>query len=207
MRDSNPTFKNADQKTGTNFNLLWGGVLIGLLVLNPLGLAYADNADQKGAISSWRSEGQVYSMNNDLDFYIGLMKGTFFVKDHTQKTHYMHAVRMDCPFSVHINQKGNDEMQGACQLTDQKGNKAIAKISCTGPKENCQGNLTFVSGTGSFKGIKGGGSMKIRVDLIKMESEEKSVASFGKVMDASGYLIISDLQDNVTDEGGHPKVR
>lgn len=206
MKYSTPSFKKADPRTVSHFRLLWG-ILIGLLALNTVGLAQADDADQKGAISSWRSEGQVYPLNEYMDFYAGLMKGTFFVKDHTQKSHYMHAVRMDCPFSVHINHRGNDEMQGACQLTDQKGNKAIAKISCTGPKENCQGNLTFVSGTGDLKGIKGGGAMKIRVDLIKEESEEKTFHTFGGNMDASGYLIISDLQDNVSDEGGHPKVR
>ncbi len=182
--------------------------IAGMLAFNAAGHAFADDADTKRALSSWRSEGKVFSLNRHQQFYSGLMKGTFFVKDSTQKTHYMHAVRMDCPFSVQINSKGDDEMQGACQLTDQTGNTTKAKISCSGPKENCQGKLTFISGTGNLKGIEGGGSMKIRVDLIQVASTEAASQSFGKDMQASGYLIISDLHDNVTaDQDGAPVVR
>ncbi len=183
----------------------WMALLTGLLILNFSGPAQADDADDKRAIASWRAEGNVYPVGKGQEFYSGVMKGTFFVKDHTNKTHYMHAARMDCPFAVHINQAGNDVMQGTCQLTDQIGNKANAKISCEGHKENCQGKLTFTSGTGNFEGIQGGGAIKVRVDLVQ-DSTQNSDSSYGKNRTASGYLIINNLQDNVKDQDGHPVV-
>ncbi len=182
---------------------VWIALLTGILILNFSGFAQADNLDGKSVISSWRSEGQVYPMSPTSDFYFGLMKGTFHVKDHTGKTHHMHSSRMTCPFSVNINKDGKDELQGMCQLSGTNVGHANAKISCTGEKENCLGTWTFTSGTGNFKGIKGEGKMKIRVDLVKKDS----TGYFGNKMGASGYLVINDLHDNVDSTKETPKVR
>ena len=181
----------------------WLALLTGILILNFSGLAQADNLDSKKVRSSWRAEGQVYSMNTKSEFYSGLMKGTFFVKDHTGKTHYMHSTQMTCPFSVFINKGGKDELQGMCQLANSNGDQANAKIFCIGEKENCLGTWSFTSGTGNLRGIKGGGKMKIRVDLVKKDS----TGYFGNKMGASGYLVINDLHDNVDSTKETPRVR
>ena len=206
MSYPNPTCIKKDKKISDRFSV-FVGLLTGLLVFNALGLAQAADGDHKEAISSWRSEGQIYSLSKNQAFYMGLMKGTFFVKDVTPKTHYMHAARMDCPFSVHIDDSGKDVMQGVCQFIDQKGNTANAAIACTGPKEDCKGKLTFTSGTGNFKGINGGGLIKIRVDLLHEDVTGNLPQSFGNNMKAHGYLVIRDLQNNVTNEDGYPVVR
>lgn len=206
MSYPNLTYIKKDKRMSGRFSV-FAGLLTALLVFNSLGLTQAADVDHKEAISSWRSEGQVYSLSKNQAFYMGLMKGTFFVKDATPKTHYMHAARMDCPFSVRINHSGKDVMQGVCQFIDQKGNTANATIACTGPKEDCEGKLTFTSGTGNFKGINGGGLMKIRVDLLHEEVTGNLPQSFGNNMEAHGYLVIRDLQDNVTDQGGYPIVQ
>jgi hypothetical protein len=158
-------------------------------------------------ISGWRSEGKLYSMSKDMKFYSGIMKGTFFVKDKSGKGHYLHANRMTCPFSVQI-ENGKDILQGMCHLENQSGERVTAKIACTGLKENCQGDWIFVSGKGSMKGIKGKSKMKIRVDLVKKEFPESSNhLQFGSKMNASGYLIINELNDNVDGTGRIPKVK
>lgn len=206
MSYPNLTYIKKDKKNRGRFSV-FVGLLTGLLVFNALGLPHAAAVDHKEAISKWHSEGQVYSLSKDKTFYMGLMKGTFFVKGSTSKTDYMHAARMECPFSVRINHGGKDVMQGACQFIDQKGNTANATIACTGSKDNCEGKLLLTSGTGSFKGITGGGLVKIRVDLLNENVTGNLPQSFGNNMEAHGYLVIRDLQDNVTDQGGYPIVR
>ncbi|GJL78457.1 MAG: hypothetical protein NPINA01_14460 [Nitrospinaceae bacterium] len=206
MNPVKPEFKN-ENPSHRKKQRFWIAFLIGILALNLTGFAQADDADEKRVLSSWRSDGTVYSMSKNMDFYTGVMKGTFFVKDHTGKTHFTHATRLTCPFSVQINKGGKDELQGMCQLVNQRGDRANARISCTGEKENCNGDWKFTAGSGALKGIKGGGKLKIRVDLIKEDSSDKSNLGFGNEMGASGYLIINDLHDNVDSSQEIPKVQ
>ncbi len=180
-------------------------LLTAILVLSLIGTAQANDSDKTKVISSWRSDGTLYSMSDEMKFYAGFMKGTFFVKHNTGKAHYTHAALMNCPFSVQISKGQKGVLQGMCKLGS-GDNTANAKISCTGEKENCLGKWVFTSGTGNFKGIQGESPMKIRVDLIQDKSTNNETSSLGRKTGSSGYLVIKNLRDNVDGSQGTPRV-
>jgi len=187
--------------------VVWLTVLMSVFMLNIAGAAQAHDADHKRVISKWRSDGLMFSLNENTDFVQGAMKGTFIVQDNRGVAHYMHAAQMTCPFWVRIDKDGQDELQGVCHLTNEKGDTADAKFFSTGDRENFTGIWTFTSGTGNLKGIQGGGPLNLRVDLIKEQITNGQPEYFATNVEASGYLNIRELRDNVVDNDRFPEVQ
>lgn len=197
------------QKTSTRspWNAaMWLTVLMSIFMLNA-GTAQAHDADYKRVISQWRSEGLMVKLNENIDFVQGIMRGTFVVQDNRGAGHYMHASQMTCPFWVRIDNKGQDELQGVCKLVNEKGDTADAQFFSTGGQENFTGIWAFTSGTGSLTGIQGGGPLNLRVDLIRKQVVNGQSEYFATDVQASGYLSITELRDNVVDNDRFPEVQ
>lgn len=182
-------------------------LMTALFIIGLTSSVNAHDADHKKVITKWNSEGQISQLNGQEDIYQGVMKGTFIVKDNRGVSHYMHSAQMSCPFWVRINSNGQDQLQGACHLVNEKGDTAQADIFCTGNKENCTGIWSFTSGSGNLAGIRGGGPLKIRVDLLKKEKAGEPTDFVTQNMKASGYLYINELQDNVVNRDRFPIVQ
>ena len=186
---------------------IWLTVLLSIFMLNFATFVHAHDADHKRVISQWRSEGLKFSLNENTDLVQGAMQGTFIVKDDRGMAHYMHAAQMTCPFWVQINKNGKDQLQGVCELVNEKGDTAKARIFSTGDKENFTGIWAFTSGTGNLKGIQGGGPLNIRVDLINENVTHGQPEYVATGVKASGYLNISELRDNVVNQDRFPEVQ
>lgn len=143
------------------------------------------------AINAWIAKGTLYPLNETHMLFQGEQKGTLFIRHEEKKSVLFHAGRVRCPLSVDIDlKKDTGAAQGMCSITDQNGDKAFAKWSCSGAQGNCHGKFTFTGGTGQFQGITGESDLKIRVDLFDPQ--------VGPGLDpveqhASGYMLIPEF--------------
>ena len=143
------------------------------------------------AINAWIAKGTLYPLSKDRMLFQGEQKGTLFIRHTEGKSILFHAGRVICPVSVDVDLKEDkDAAQGMCSITDQSGDKAFAKWSCTGPHGDCRGTFTFTGGTGQFQGITGDSAFRIRVDIFDptIDPQLNPVEQ-----NASGYMLIPEL--------------
>ena len=100
------------------------------------------------------ADGKVIAAEKDHIVWVGEFSGANF---NTKGSGFMHNTGMRCPGLNHI-KDGTAQADGYCILTDGEGDIAVSRWECSGPAMgSCVGTFKWLSGTGKYATLKGGG--------------------------------------------------
>ena len=130
-------------------------VLAILLFFGPSAEAQLAKSGTYSGWFGWHSYGQTTDMGGKDSYWYGALNGAF---RNDAGSGFMHNAAVICPGGG-ATIDGKTYVQGDCVLTDQDGDKAILIWDCAFDAQGrCPGPLTWVVGTGKYKGISGKGT-------------------------------------------------
>jgi hypothetical protein len=139
-----------------------GELLIVLASMAPIAdKALADDPKTINAFSAWQGRGQVFETGLSRTTFVGSFSGMVFVNTEEGP---IDSGYMICPTVVDIDSNdGKETAKGRCTITAKDGARLYADMTCQGVRMvGCNGDFTFTGGTERFKGITGGGPVRIR---------------------------------------------
>ena len=128
------------------------------------------------AVSAFAGEVELFKLEDDQTFAIGIWDGMLFIDDGTGA---LDAAALTCPGTVEANlNTGERTGTGRCIITGASGDRVYAKWTCQGDLQGCKGPFTITGGTGEFHGISGTSTMVVRIafrELTGITSEDSIV--------------------------------
>ena len=161
------------------------------LLLLPL-TAFSQSGDSREAIFSWSGHGRLFQTDpNGVDF-MGVIEGVLYIGRPGEP---LDEAFMECSFrNSLLLEEQTSKAEGNCVIVQSPEDNAYASFSCQGPTSVCTGKLIFNSGTGKYKGIKGGASMLIRSPLRLLAP---SLAGGEELSVANGVALFTDIDYEV----------
>ena len=133
----------------------------GLALMMLAGSAQAQMAKSgsfKG-VAAWSSYGELTEIVNGSSYWHGGFNGAFL---NSAGSGFLHDTALTCP-SAGATVGGRQFYQGNCVLTDADGDQAVVVWDCEMQANGiCPGPMTWVAGTGKYKGISGKGTFEGR---------------------------------------------
>ena len=118
------------------------------------------------AVASWTGRAFAFPVGKDQAYLVGVYTGTFYVEDGKGA---LHAASIVCPATAEGDLKTLTKTgQGRCILTNDDGDRILARFTCKGDLEGCRGPFKIEEGTGKFDGITGEGEMISRIQVRQL---------------------------------------
>ncbi len=103
-------------------------------------------------VAAWSSYGELTEIVTGSSYWHGGFNGAFLNSDGSG---FLHDAALTCP-SAGATVGGRQFYQGTCVLTDEEGDQAALVWECEMQANGvCPGPMTWVAGTGKYKGISG----------------------------------------------------
>jgi len=135
-------------------------VSIATLVIMSLSLIVvveAKTIEAGEATASWNGTGVIKDLGDADRVFTGAITGTMFIRHPEGAGHsQIHAAKIDCQAVVRITDNKEERQAALCMMTAHEGKDvAYGEMRCTGKKDDCRGEFSFLWGSGAFKGITG----------------------------------------------------
>ena len=174
-----------------------GGLLFVVLSLGLMtGFPPVVSAEER-VLGSWIAKGKLLSIGDQKTFFQGDATG---VVHHSGGNGQLDTAKLDCAISMYVDEQINKkEGHGFCTFLSSAGGEIYASFKCAGPaRETCDGTLTHLDGTGTFKGISGETDISMRSKIFRGDEKSAMSSSFADVSEASklsvrGYMIMPNL--------------
>lgn len=153
---------------------------------------FSKSGNAKEAVFSWSGQGKLFQTGpNSVDF-MGVIQGVLYIGTPGEA---LDEAFMECSFrnSLLIQEKSS-QADGKCVIVKSPEDNVYASFSCQGQTGVCAGKLVFESGTGKFKGIKGGANMMVRSPLRLLAP---SLAGGEELSVANGVALFTDIDFEV----------
>jgi hypothetical protein len=114
--------------------------------------------------------------------FAGALHGTFALQGASGPATALDGADVLCTATVHVDLSNQfQEGEGRCAFTAKNGDQAFADWECGGDQATgCKGHFEISVGTGSLKGIDGGGSVVLQGGVAPLAAD-----SLGKRIDAA----------------------
>ncbi len=171
-------------------------ILLPLLAIVPLLYAPAQAAE-KGtlqAIIPWDGEGRIYQVNSGTVVFMGAFEGIMYVESAAGDMNEGFVV---CPVMQQLDLgSGRTQASGHCEITVSPDDVVYARLTCKGVAGGggCEGDFELTDGEGKFKGVSGGGKLRVRSPMRAIVAD---LASGTVVRVATGLATIKDLKYSI----------
>ena len=136
-------------------------------------LSFGDTIVGGDVTAHWSGKGRLFEMENYRKFFHGEVNGTFEERAPLEGTPGLfNLAEVRCQVSMNIDPKTKArDSFGTCTITIQDTHEVVhSRWTCTSLAEECEGEFTWMWGTGRFSGISGTTKFHSRMDIGVTES-------------------------------------
>lgn len=141
-------------------------VMVLLLLGLGAGAGWAAEEGTVKATSAWVGEGRFIPIGDGRLYFVGVFSGIIFTENDQGA---FNAGKILCPGTLEVDINGGRQRgEGRCVISDKDRNLVFARWSCAGTHNvQCAGRFELTGGTGRFKGITGGGEVRVRTGMAE----------------------------------------